>query len=59
MTAQYSREQLNAAVWEATGGDVASALEIAAGWSPDAIEAFAAPLREFVDGLDRLARSRR
>lgn len=59
MTTQYTREQLNAAVWEATGGNVASALEIAAGWPPDAIEDFAAPLRDFVDGLDRLARSRR
>lgn len=59
MTEEYTREQLNAAVWEATDGNVAGALEIAAGWEADAIEGFASPLRDFVDGLDRLARSRR
>ena len=52
---EYTREQLNEAVWAATGGDVDGALSIAAGWGHEAIRDFAAPLREFVEGLERLA----
>jgi len=59
VTGQYDREQLAAAVWQATGGDMAGALAIADGWSANAIEDFAEQLREFAKELDRLARSRR